>query len=245
MAGNMFRSRKSSTSDPVNPPNAPRLVTRSTLLRDVVEIVLLVVTIYTLVNLATARAVVEGASMQPNFFTGQLIVVNRFTYYFMPPQRGEVIVLHDPEDPSQDFIKRVVGLPGERVQITEEGRVLINGTMLDEPYINHFCVSLCKGSWQLDADHYFVLGDNRANSHDSHAFGPLDRKLIVGEAWIRYWPPEVVGMLPRPNYGAINATPPIETPTPTPQFTPIQRAPLMPGSPMTPSGSRKLGGAGV
>ncbi len=107
-------------------PHHPGLSRHHALWRDVVEIVLLIVTIYTLVNLATARAVVEGQSMQPNFYTGQLVIVNRFAYYFTEPQRGDVIVLHDPKDPSQDFIKRVMALPNETVQI-QQGRVYING----------------------------------------------------------------------------------------------------------------------
>ncbi len=206
----------------------PKLRSRRVLIREIAEIAVMVATIYTLVNLATARAIVEGASMEPNFFTNQLIIVNRFVYYFNAPARGDVIVLHDPEDPSQDFIKRVVGLPGEVVEI-KGGRVYINGTLLEEPYIPHFCPSNCDGVWTLDADHYFVLGDNRPNSHDSHAFGPLDRKLIVGQAWIRYWPIPVIGVIPRPDYGPINTTPPPMTPT----FTPIPRPPHTP-VPVTP-----------
>ena len=182
--------------------------------RDAVEILLLVVTIYTMVNLATSRAVVEGQSMQPNFFTGQLVIVNRFAYFFSRPVRGDVIVLHDPKDVTQDFIKRVVGLPGETVQI-KEGRVYVNGTMIDEPYIDDFCRSGCDGTWQLKKDEYFVLGDNRNNSFDGHSFGPLLRDLIVGEAWFRYWPPKDVGFIPHPAYGIISSNPPIAFPVPT------------------------------
>ncbi len=194
----------------------PTLLSRNTILRDVLEIALLIATIYTLVNLATARAVVEGASMQPNFYTGQLVIVNRFAYYFANPQRGDVIVLHDPQDPAQDFIKRVVGLPGEVIQI-KEGRVYANGTLLDEGYIPRFCTTGCDGTWSLDDTQYFVLGDNRPNSHDSHSFGPLDRKLIVGKAWIRYWPPQDFGMVPHQEYGPVSSEHP---PTPTPTLSP-------------------------
>lgn len=217
-------TREAPASDHAAPEARPSLLSRNTFWRDVIEILLLIVTIYTLVNLATARAVVEGASMQPNFYTGQLVIVNRFAYYFNNPQRGDVVVLHDPEDPSQDFIKRVVGLPGEVVQI-KEGRVYINGTLIDEPYIPRFCTSGCDGTWTLDSEHYFVLGDNRPNSHDSHSFGPLDRKLIVGKAWIRYWPPQDIGMIPSQNYGPVNtARPLLLTPTPLPTI-PAPRGP--------------------
>ena len=201
----------------------PRLRTRQTVWRDAFEFMLLLLSIYALVNLATARAVVEGISMQPNFYTGQLIVVNRLIYYFGQPARGDVIVLHDPEDPSQDFIKRVVGLPGEEIAI-RAGRVYVNGTLLNEPYIPTFCQS-CDGTWDLDADHYFVLGDNRPNSHDSHAFGPLDRRLIVGKAWLRYWPFNTFGFIPSPIYDPISADRPA---TPPPTITPIPMTPYQP-----------------
>jgi len=204
------------------PSYTPRLTARLAPLRELLEFGLLLLGIYTLVNLATARAIVEGESMQPNFYTDQLIVVNRLVYYFNAPTRGDVIVLHDPEDPSQDFIKRLIGLPGEEVAI-RAGRVYINGSLLDEPYIQAFC-SVCDGTWELDADHYFVLGDNRPNSHDSHAFGPIDRRLIVGRAWIRYWPPQDFSIIPDPVYGPINVQRPATPPPPA--RTPIPSGPL-------------------
>jgi signal peptidase I len=182
----------------------PGLASHHSILRDIFEIILLIVTIYTLVNLATARAVVEGASMQPNFRTGQLVIVNRFAYYFSQPQRGDVIVLHDPKNISQDFIKRVMALPGETVQL-KQGRVYVNGKLLDEPYIEHLCKAGCDGTWTLKDDEYFVLGDNRSNSFDSHSFGPIKRTLIVGQAWFRYWPLSDVGFIDHPRYGNIPA----------------------------------------
>jgi signal peptidase I len=193
--------------------------------RDIFEMVVLVVVIYTMVNLMTARAIVEGPSMQPNFYTGQLIIVNLFTYYFTTPQRGDVIVLHNPSvsckdviaqnagtavllpnnsvnSGCDDLIKRVIGLPNETIQI-KTGRVSINGVQLDEPYIAHFCESGCDGTWRTGPQQYFILGDNRNNSLDSHAFGPINRGLIVGRAWIRYWPLPDLGFIPRPTYATI------------------------------------------
>jgi signal peptidase I len=180
----------------------PGIKPQRSLVRDVVEILLLIVTIYTLVNLATARAVVEGQSMEPNFHTGQFVIVNRFAYYFAKPQRGDVIVLHAPRDPSQDYIKRVVGLPGESIQI-KAGRVYVNGTMIDEPYIAHFCTTNCDGEWKLKDTEYFVLGDNRNNSYDGHSFGPIPSTLIVGQAWVRYWPISDIAIIQHPRYGDI------------------------------------------
>ena len=186
----------------IEPPivNKPKLWSRNSLWRDVVEIALLVIMIYTLVNLATARAIVEGNSMQPNFQPKQLIVVNRFAYYFGEPHRGDVIVLHNPTNLNDDdLIKRVIGLPGDTIKIVE-GRVYINGVMVSEPYIVKFCDTGCDGTWTLGQNQYFVLGDNRSNSLDSHIFGPINRALIVGQAWIRYWPLQDAQMIPHPDY---------------------------------------------
>jgi signal peptidase I len=194
---------------------------RRPLWRDLGEIALLIAIIYTFVNLTTARAVVEGSSMRPNFETGQLVIVNRFAYFFSSPQRGDVIVLHNPRNGKEDFIKRVIGLPGEYVQIIE-GRVYINGVLLEEPYIERFCTN-CNGAWQIGEDEYFVLGDNRPSSHDSHAFGPIKRSLIVGQAWLRYWPPPNIAIIEHPSYAPVprDFTPPPPTPTRTPSpFTP-------------------------
>jgi signal peptidase I len=167
--------------------------------------------------------------MEPNFHAGQVIVVNRFAYYFAKPSRGDVVVLHSPrgecrtaqpDDANcEDLIKRVIGLPGELVQI-DRGRVYINGSLLDEPYvIKGFCES-CHGDWIIGPDQYFVLGDNRDNSMDSHSFGPISRDLIVGEAWIRYWPPQDASVIPHPGYvlGSKVLAPP--SPTAQPTFTP-------------------------
>src|SRR5258706_16288143 len=134
-------------------PESPRIVSRRRLRRDIIETLLVVVVIYTLVNLTTARAVVEGPSMQPNFYTGQLVVINRFAYYFARPARGDVVVLHSPRSECltpdkiestgcEDLIKRVIGLPGEKVEI-KNGRVFINKTQIDEPYIQEFCKVGC------------------------------------------------------------------------------------------------------
>jgi signal peptidase I len=178
----------------------PRLASRRSLLREALETLLLIVSIYCLVNLATARYVVEGASMAPNFSSDQFIIVSRLAYLLGSPSRGDVIVFHNPQDPSHDFIKRVIGLPGEAVQIAD-GKVYIDGAPLDEPYVAELCQNhRCDNTWTLDADHYFVLGDNRSHSHDGHSFGPLDRSLIIGKAWIRYWPPTDWGIIPHYDY---------------------------------------------
>ena len=213
-------------SQPTDPSPRPTLIRkRRGWWRDILEMLALVVVIYTLVNLTTARAYVEGPSMQPNFYTGQLVIINLFAYYFTPPARGDVIVLHNPEPQCKDvvrqnvglafllpnnqngvcddLIKRIIGLPGDVVEIKQGGRVYVNGKLLDEPYISQFCENGCEGKWTIGNDQYFILGDNRPASLDSHAFGPINRSLIVGQAWIRYWPLPDFKIIPHPSYGVI------------------------------------------
>jgi signal peptidase I len=222
---------------PIEPQRSeqPRLRSHRRLRRDILETVVLIVVVYTLVNLSTVRASLEGPSMQPNFFAGQIIVVNRFAYYFAKPARGDVVVLHSPRDECkmaqpddtncEDLIKRVIGLPGELVQINR-GRVYINGSLLDEPYVVKGFCETCDGSWKVGPDQYFVLGDNRNNSMDGHSFGPISRDLIVGEAWIRYWPPQDASVIPHPGYtlGSKVLAPPSSTPLPTFTPTPVLEA---------------------
>lgn len=160
-------------------------------LRDSLETLVLVATIYALVNLSSARFVVEGDSMQPNFQTGQYLIISRLDYLLGDPQRGDIVVFHYPLDPQSDFIKRVIGLPGETVTL-RDGRVFVDNTALEEPYIREACTSAScpDGVWQVAANAYFVMGDNRNESRDSRAFGPVDRTFFVGEARVRYWPPD-------------------------------------------------------
>jgi signal peptidase I len=185
----------------------PRLLPKNALFRDIFWSMVLFLMIYIPINMITARAYVEGPSMQPNFYTNDLIVVNRMVYYFGAPSRGDVIVLRNPVNAADDdLIKRIVGLPGETVEI-KNGRVFINGLMLEESYIKDFCQGFCDGTWHLKNDQYFILGDNRNNSMDSHSFGPINRNLIVGEAWVRYWPPQRMGVIEHPSYGILSITP--------------------------------------
>ncbi|MFQ3536636.1 MAG: signal peptidase I [Aggregatilineales bacterium] len=169
-------------------------------LHDALEIALLVLLTFVPINLITARAVVEGPSMQPTFYTGDLVLVNRAIYFFSNPQRGDVIVLHNPHGrDGSDLIKRVIGLPNEIVEL-RDGRVYIDGFLLQEPYIREFCGVGCSGKWTLSGTQYFVLGDNRPQSYDSHNFGPVERHLIVGQAWIRYYPLSNFTIVEHPSY---------------------------------------------
>jgi signal peptidase I len=176
--------------DPAPPesdvPPRPRL-TRLGWLRDIIETLVIFVVIAVLMNLLTARFIVDGPSMHPNFATGQYVIVNRLAYLTGEPRRGDIAVLQSPEDPGTDLIKRIIGLPGETVAI-HDGLVFINGTPLSEPYLN--APPNYQGEWSLSAVEYFVLGDNRTNSRDSHNFGPLPREALIGRAAAIYWPPQ-------------------------------------------------------
>src|SRR5437868_376522 len=116
------------TVEVVESESTPRLAPRRTLLRELVELLILIVMIYSAVNLATGRYVVEEASMAPNFHTDEAIIVSRFVYLITPPKRGDVIVFHNPDNHDTDYIKRIIGLPGETVNI-KDGRVYIDGKM--------------------------------------------------------------------------------------------------------------------
>ena len=203
----------------------PQLLDRRSFLREIVETLLLIVAIYTLVNLATSRYVVEGQSMLPNFEGNEYLIVNRFEYMFGEPQRGDIVIFHYPENPDRDFIKRVVGLPGETVRM-EDGQIFIDDVPLGEPYVLDLCSrSNCRfREWVVEEDQYFVLGDNRNSSQDSTRFGPIDKDLIVGRAWIKYWPPSEWEFIQHHTYG----DPPV---LPEPEPTPT----LIPGTPEPPT----------
>ena len=167
--------------------------------REVVETVLLAVAIWAVINLAVARYVVDGDSMEPNLHTGQFLMVNKLIYVLIPPQRGDIIVFDYPGNPGDDYVKRVIGLPGDTV-IIENGDVYVNGVQLEELYVSSNTTIPSKGKWIVPADNYFVLGDNRPHSSDSRQWGMLEEQYIVGKAWISYWPPKHWGIIPHYDY---------------------------------------------
>lgn len=170
-------------------------------LREILDLIILIGAIYALVNLATVRFIVDGPSMLPNFEDGQFLIVSRVNYLIGDPEQGDVIVFHYPGNTEEDYIKRVIGVPGDVVEIRDTV-VYVNGTPLDETaYINEPCTEdRCRdNSWELGADDFFVMGDNRNRSSDSRStsVGLVQREFIVGEVIIRYWPPEDWGLVNR------------------------------------------------
>ncbi len=188
------------------------------IIREVLETIILTVIIFLLVRSVVQNFKVDGRSMEPSLQTGQYLLINKAAYWrldaesveaFVPaiadrfgeqpqfmfggPQRGDVIVFRYPKDPSRDFVKRIIALPGDIVEI-KQGKVFVNSVAVEEDYLlaqpNYFLER------QIVPDrNYFVLGDNRNNSSDSHVWGNVPLENIIGRAWIRYWPPERWGFL--------------------------------------------------
>lgn len=177
-------------SDP--PPSFGKRILRA--LRDVLETIVPAVIIALLINLFLAQATrVYGQSMEPNLHTDQRLVVEKVSYDFHAPHRGDVVVLKVTDDAEDLLIKRVIGLPGETVEI-KNGHVYIDGKILEEDYLSqetrgHY------GPVYVPPLHVFVLGDNRGASNDSRAFGPVHLKHIIGRAWLSYWPVEDLGFV--------------------------------------------------
>ena len=149
---------------------------------------------------------VNGASMEPSFYNHEYLIVDEISYRFSSPQRGDVVVFKYPRDLSQFFIKRIIGLPGERV-VVSNGEVYIynskntEGVALDEKYIPAYIKTFGDIDLVLKKQEYFVLGDNRTASLDSRRFGALSKDFIIGKAWIRGWPLDRIEILSHYSFG--------------------------------------------
>lgn len=150
---------------------------------------------------------VRGASMEPNFEDHEYLIINEVSYRFNEPERGDVVVFRYPLNPSEFFIKRVIGLPNETVAV-ESGRIVIKndawpeGRLLEEPYLPAGTATHGEVRLTLGSDQYYVLGDNRASSSDSRRWGPLKRSHIVGKTWLRGWPVSRLGIIEAPEYAS-------------------------------------------
>jgi signal peptidase I len=157
------------------------------ILREVVITVLIAVAIFALLRLTVQSYTVVMSSMLPNFQEGDCIMVSKVAYRSSAPQRGQVVIFNPPFDSPHPYIKRVIGLPGETVEIKDE-TVFINGIALVEEYTME-PPNYTMAATQVPEDEYFVLGDNRNNSTDSHTGWTVPRDKIIGKAWFLYWPP--------------------------------------------------------
>ena len=158
---------------------------------DVVETLVLSVILFAVINAVSARIRVDGASMEPTLHSGEFVIVNKLAY-----RLGDVIVFRFPRDPEQEYIKRVIGVPGDRVEI-RGGRVHLNGALLDENYIA--ASPAYEAAWDVPVDGLFVLGDNRNNSSDSHNWGTVPMNYVIGRAIFVYWPPTHWGVVENPS----------------------------------------------
>lgn len=158
------------------------------LLLDALEVAIITTLIFLLARVFVQNYQVDGPSMTPTLLNRQYILVNKADYYVHAPQRGDVIVFRYPRDPSRDFVKRVIGVPGDTVTINNVGVVSVNGVRLSEPYTNNLLNYYGSERWTLQANQYFVLGDNRGDSSDSRDWGPVPVSDIIGKAEFVYWP---------------------------------------------------------
>jgi signal peptidase I len=186
-------------SEDVAPPPQKQ---RRSVVRELVETAVLTVAIFLLVRVAVQNFKVEGESMLPNLHDGEYILVNKVDYYFQTPQRGDIVVFKavPAGQPDRDFIKRVIGVPGDTVAV-RNNTVYINGHKLAEPY-KHYPSDYTFGPRRVPADDYFVLGDHRNDSYDSSKWATpwLPKADIIGKAWIAYWPLSDAHIIGTPTY---------------------------------------------
>jgi signal peptidase I len=152
---------------------------------ELLQTLLLAVVLYFLIDSVLGRVRVENISMQPSLKPGEFILVNKMEYRLGEFKRGDVIVFHFPKNPEEDYIKRIIGLPGDKVTI-QNGQVIVNNSILEETYISS--PPVYQGTWEVPLDSIFVLGDNRNQSSDSHSWGFVPKDYVIGKALVIYWP---------------------------------------------------------
>ncbi len=162
-------------------------------LREILGTLILALVIFILLQATVQSFIVVGSSMKPSLYDGQRLLVNKAVYTFHEPEWGDMVVFRSPNNQQTDFIKRIIALPGDTVEI-KMGIVYVNGSPLDEPYINNqpkYTLSVTK----IPQNNYFVLGDNRNNSNDSHNGWTVPRQNIIGKSWLSIWPPNQWGLV--------------------------------------------------
>ena len=164
-----------------------------TIIREILGLVLLAVVIFLLLQVVFPRFEVVGSSMEPSLHDGQRLLINKAVYFFREPEAGEVLVFQAPKNPRAEYIKRIIAEPGDVVEV-KEGVVYVNGSPLDEPYIKDK-PGYTLSPEEIPENNYFVLGDNRNNSNDSHNGWTVPRQNIVGKAWLSIWPPGQWGLV--------------------------------------------------
>jgi signal peptidase I len=184
---------------PASAPSAQSQATTWTMVRELIETVVLSLIIFLLIRQVVQNYRIENHSMEPNFYEGQFVLVNKLAYRLGQPDRGDVVVFHNPRNTNEDYIKRIIGLPGDTVEV-HDAAVFVNGEPLIEDFPHNYIPPgeymppVTVGDGQL-----FVMGDNRPNSSDSRVFGPISQDLAVGKAWLRIWPLDKFGIVEHEN----------------------------------------------
>jgi signal peptidase I len=163
-------------------------------LREIGLALVAAVVIFLVLQFTVQSFVIIGSSMQPNFQDGERVLINKVVYKFRQPESGEVIIFHPPSNQQADYIKRVIALPGETVGV-KEGAVYVNGTKLDESAYIKATPAYTLAEIKIPENEYFVLGDNRNSSDDSHNGWTVPRENIIGKAWLSFWPPGEWGLV--------------------------------------------------
>lgn len=173
------------------------------ILRALAEVVVMLAILYGVYTFFLTGAAIVGAVMEPTLQNGQQLLVSRATYLLSPPQRGDVVVLRDPLGSGRIITRRVIGLPGEKIEV--RGRqVIVNNRPLNEPYVSAPIIvgdsMTSVVSLQLGDDEVYVLADNRLSLNDSRTWGPIKLDAVVGRAWLIYWPPNSIGAIRHERY---------------------------------------------
>lgn len=186
-------------SEPVpelpQPQETPPHSSLRTFLIEALQTLVLALVLYFLIDSVLARVRVENISMEPTLQPGELILVNKLAYRLGDVSRGDIVIFHYPLNPSEDYIKRVIGIPGDVVTV-QDGTVMVNGSALVEPYIMappHY-----DNTWNVPEGQLFVLGDNRNSSSDSHNWGFVPYENLLGKALVVYWPLDQIKLLTHP-----------------------------------------------
>jgi signal peptidase I len=185
-------------SDPIEPGLSIKKPFWQSIWGEIIQTIVLALVFYFAIDAVFERVMVLNISMQPTLYEGNLILVNKLAYKMGKLETGDVVIFHNPNFLKEDYIKRLIGKPGDDVKV-EDGVVSVNGIELSEPYIA--AVPDYGGEWIVPADSVFVLGDNRNNSSDSHSWGYVPITDLVGKALVVYWPPRSVKVLAHPDYG--------------------------------------------
>ncbi|MCX6053468.1 MAG: signal peptidase I [Chloroflexi bacterium] len=175
---------------------APQRLNWKHALSEILQTLIMALVLYLVIDAVFARVRVVNISMQPTLYEGNIILVNKLAYKFGHFQTGDIIIFHNPNDLSEDYIKRLIGKPGDTVRV-EAGIVSVNGEVLDEPYIA--ASPQYSGEWLVPENAIFALGDNRNMSSDSHSWGFVPLEDLVGKALFVYWPLDAAKIITHPD----------------------------------------------